>query len=88
MFEKLLDELTEDYLDEEQLELAECIGIESYRVLLKTYSGFNLYIQKIQTILIPIRDKHIRKEFNGGNYKALAKKYSLSERSVRRIINS
>ena len=33
------------------------------------------------------RDRDIRTRFDGGNYRALAAQYRLSERQVRKIIN-
>ena len=35
----LLDKLTLDDLDADQRQLAECIGMEAYRKLLKNYAG-------------------------------------------------
>ena len=35
----LLEQLTLDDLDEEQQELAECIGLDAYKKLVATYAG-------------------------------------------------
>ena len=37
---KLLDELPYEYLDEEQKELADCLGMEAYKRLVAAYGDF------------------------------------------------
>lgn len=81
-----LDRLTADILDEEQRELVDCIGIEAYRRLIGTYGGLNVYICKAETLLRNDRNSRIQKEFNGGNYKYLARKYGLTEQTIRNIV--
>ena len=81
-----LSRLTLDNLVGEQLELAECIGLEAYKKLVQTYGGLNVYICKAETILRTDRDSRIKQEFNGVNYKFLASKYNLTERMVRSIV--
>lgn len=83
----LLDKLMLDDLDEDQRQLAECIGMESYKNLLRNYAGSYIYICKPDTITANVRDEQIRKEFDGYNYLDLAKKFNLSEISIRRIIS-
>lgn len=82
----LLDKLTINDLDEEQRELAECIGLDAYKKLLHTYAGSSINVRMPKRITIPIRDREIRSRFNGYNYGALAREYDLSEASVRRIV--
>lgn len=83
----LLDELTLEDLGTEQRELAECIGIEAYKKLLINYAGSCVYVCKPDTVTLNARNAQIRKEFNGYNYLELAKKYNLSEISIRRIVS-
>ncbi len=83
----LLDNLTLDDLDEEQRELADCIGIEAYKKLVRNYAGSCVYIRKPDTVTVNIRNEKIKKEFNGYNYLELAKKFNLSEISIRRIVS-
>lgn len=83
----LLDKLTFDDLNEDQRQLAECIGMESYKNLLRNYAGSYIYVCKPDTITANVRDEQIRKEFDGYNYLDLAKKFNLSEISIRRIIS-
>lgn len=73
-------------LQGDQRELAEIIGLESYLSLVKIYGGTTIYIAKIDKLQNIKRDAEIVKAFNGYNYKQLARKYRLAERTVREII--
>lgn len=86
-YEKLVDEIPYDYLDEKQKEIADLIGISAYRTLVKKFGGEALYIVKAETIVQDYRNKRIKEKFNGGNYKELAKEFDLTERYVRKIVN-
>lgn len=73
-------------LQGDQRELAEIIGIEAYLQLVKIYGGTTIYIAKMDKLQNIKRDAEIAKAFNGYNYRSLAYKYRLSERTVREII--
>ena len=83
----LLDSLEIEDLSADQRELAECIGMDAYKKLLKNYAGSCVYVCKPDTVTLNARNAQIRKEFNGYNYLDLAKKYNLSEISIRRIVS-
>lgn len=88
MRNELIDQLTVEDLSGETLELAECIGIEAFRRLLKTYGGTGrMYIPQPDKLLIPLRDRMIREEYNGSNLYALCRKWDLGESMVRKIIS-
>lgn len=84
---KLLDELTLDDLDEEQRELADCIGMEAYKKLVYTYAGCTINVRNPERLTREIRNNYIRYEFNGSNYNELAAKYHLSNRMIRFIVD-
>lgn len=75
-----------DDLNPDQRELAELIGIANYRVLIKTYGGFCIYIPKSDAFEKNDRNEKIRSEFNGYNFRQLAIKYELTEVTIRRIV--
>ena len=75
-----------EQLSGEQKEIAETIGLESYRKLVKNYGGTHIYVCKSETVLRELRNQEIYDNFNGSNYRELAKKYSLCEKTVREII--
>ena len=84
----LLDNITFNDLDADQRELAECIGIDAYRNLLRNYAGSCVYVRKPDRVTNSIRNADIRKEFNGCNHQELAKKFGLSVVTIRRIISA
>lgn len=83
----LLDKITLDDLDGDQRELAECIGLESYKRLLENYAGSSINVRMPKRITLPVRDREICDKFNGYNYGDLAREYDLSEVSIRRIVS-
>lgn len=83
----MFDMLTLDDLDEEQRELADCLGLDTYKKFILTYAGTFLSVRNPERVILPVRDRLIRKEFNGGNYNELALKYHLTNVRIRQIIN-
>ena len=63
-----------------------CESTEMER-LVDVYGGTGrVYIPQADKLLIPIRDRLIRDEYNGSNVYALCKKWNLSEGYVRGIV--
>lgn len=82
-----LDELIIEDLDIEQREIAEALGgLEIYKNFIRNFGGSNIYAVLPETLTVAVRNRHICTEFNGYNYKELARKYRISEISVRRIV--
>ena len=87
MRNELLKELRLEDLSGSSLELAEAIGMEGFIRLVDNYEGTsNLYVPKASELIRPVRDELIRREYNGKNVIALARKYSLTHRSIREIV--
>ena len=87
MRNELLNHLQLDDLKGETHELAETIGMDAFRRLVDVYGGTGrVYIPQADTLLIPIRDRLIREEYNGYNVYELCKKWDLGESMVRTII--
>ena len=66
-------------------QVAEQIGVENLYTVLRIVGGGTTYIPKAETLIRPVRNRHIREEFNGCNYLELAKKYNVTDRIVRVI---
>lgn len=81
----LLDTVTMDDLSGEQLEIAELIGIENYRKLVRNFGGNQIRILQEDTLVKEKRDNEIRKLYNGRNELELSQKYNLSDRTIRAI---
>lgn len=73
-------------LPEEYRQVAEIIGMPAYMALVKTFGGGAIYIPKAQCVTRESRNRAIRSEFNGRNYRELAKRYNLTARWVRVIL--
>lgn len=81
------------YLSKEDLpeflqELVDIMGIEAFIKLIEGYGGSSIYIPNSNSVLKPIRNRLIKKHFNGHNYKELAKEFKISEMQVRNIVNN
>lgn len=87
MCEEWIDKLNPKELPEPYGTIATNVGAENAIKIAKLYQGTGVYFPKLESILNKIRDKNIRREFDGGNYKELALKYGLTERWIREIIN-
>ena len=83
--EKWVEEITTEMLPEPYDYYAGLIGMDNFYKLSKELGGTALYIPKTESLFRELRNKKIKEEFNGGNYKDLALKYGLSERFVREI---
>ena len=75
------------YIPEEYRDIAEAIGMEAFTQLTLLCGGQSLYIPKRESLERNARDRDIRARFDGGNYRALAAQFRLSERQIRKIIN-
>lgn len=84
--EDLAKELTIEMLPEGICqEIAAAIGPERFVRLAEVVGGSTIYIPKAESLVRPVRDAHIKNEFNGYNHAELARKYAVTERWVRQI---
>ncbi|MGC5328930.1 Mor transcription activator family protein [Brevibacillus sp. SYSU BS000544] len=80
------NQVTMDELPPTTRPIANLIGIESTVKLIRKFGGDMLYLPKEDTLFRSIRDKRIKSEFNGSNYRELAQKYNISVSWVREIL--
>ncbi len=80
-----LDDLVLEDLSGDQYDLAECIGLEAYIKLVRTFAGLPITIPMPNSINKNTRNRKIIEEFNGYNAKKLAKKYRLSKRRINEL---
>ena len=66
--------------------LAEKFGINVALEMAKLFSGERVYFLKYEAVERPLRNKKIKSEFNGYNFKALARKYNMTEPGIRHIV--
>ncbi len=86
--EQWLEEISPDQLPEPFKSMVnDCqVPIKYVIVLARHFGGGMVYFPKLDKALIRIRDEKIRKEFNGHNYRDLARKYGITESWVREIV--
>lgn len=84
--EDILQRLTYEDLSQEHQGIADLIGLDVFKTLVRKYGGTYLYIPKEDNITRPIRNTMIKTEFTGSNIRELAKKYQLSEVQILSII--
>jgi len=82
----LLEQLQLEHLDGEPRRVAEAIGIEAYREIIRMYAGTLMYVPTVDAVTRKTRDSLICEEYNGHNQRALALKYGISEQWVRSIV--
>lgn len=83
---KIVTEITVDELPESYQDIAQIIGIEATLQLSEYLGGMRFYFRKIDGLLMDKRDECIRKEFDGSNHVALARRYGLTETRIRDIL--
>lgn len=82
----MLEEMTRDDLPDGVLDIVDTIGIDAFKDLVRLAGGSNLYIPNESSLVKSYRNKMIREEFKG-DYRAISRKFGISEVQVRNIIN-
>lgn len=61
------------------------IGVQNFLKLVKIAGGRALYLPVYDNVIRPLRDRQIKKEYNGYNEQEIARKYGITERRVMQI---
>lgn len=84
--DRLSEELTLEMFQEGPYkQIAEAIGPENFYRLAEVVGGSTVYVPKPESLTRPVRDAHIKAEFNGYNHSELARQYGVTERWVRTL---
>ena len=78
--------LSSAQVPEDRYWLYELVGLERFLKIIDTAGGEFLYFPKRSTLERDLRREAILREFDGTNLRQLARKYGLSERHVRSIL--
>lgn len=73
-------------IPEEYRDIADSLGLAAFLRLAALRGGQEVYIPKLESLEREARDRDIRARFDGGNYRALAVRFQLSERQIRKIL--
>lgn len=77
-----------DQLSETQQLVDSVIGLEQFECLIRAFGGTFVYVPKPDEFLRSTRNARIREEYDGGNIRALALQYGLTEMQIRNILAS
>ncbi len=80
-------DITIDDLPDECRQVADIIGLQALLDLSARLGGERVYIPLPDRLATAARNRKIRSEFNGQNYRALALKYNLTVRWIREIVS-
>lgn len=86
MGKDILDSVQKEDLPEGVKDLAEIFGIDTVMELIDYCGGSCLYFPSKGSIIKSARNRVIKQEFDGGNYKELARRYGISDIQIRKII--
>lgn len=81
----MIEKLTIKEIPQNNQDLAQLIGIENFKKLVKYMGGSSIYIPKEQTLTLSLRNKNIKKEFSG-DIKILSRKYKITQSQIRNIL--
>lgn len=73
-------------LPETLQEVADLIGFENTLALVERFGGEYIFICTPRRMSRPARNRAIYNDFDGSNYRALARKYGIAVRQVRDIV--
>ncbi|MCA1989424.1 MAG: hypothetical protein LDL07_09830 [Desulfarculus sp.] len=82
-----LKQIQPDDLPDIYQEMAAVIGVEATVTLAQNFAGTSVYFPKLERALLGLRNAAIRREFDGANVKLLSRRWNLSARHVRHIVN-
>lgn len=74
------------YLPEPYETIARIAGVSAAVEIAKIFGGEQIYFAKYETVCRPLRNAKLRSEFNGYNFKTLARRYGMTEMGVRKIL--
>ena len=83
---KLIRETTLDDISEDYRPVVDIIGVDKFIELSDYAKGDELYFPKLENIIAPARNRHIKKEWNGYNLKELADTYNLTTKQIGNIL--
>ena len=79
-------QLQSEHIPEDLYWLYELVGMEQFPAIIDTAGGEFLYFPKRSTLERGLRREAIIREYNGANIRQLSRKYGLTERYIRTIL--
>lgn len=82
----MLEYLTREDLPEGVVDVAEVIGMDAFKSLVRFAGGSNLYIPNEASLVKGVRNRMIRDSFDG-DYRKVSRRFGISTAQVRNIVN-
>ena len=86
MRKDVLDYVEREDLPEGSRDLIDIIGIDMVMDLIDYCGGSGMYLPSKSAVVKNARNRIIKRDFDGGNYKELAVKFGISDMQVRNIL--
>lgn len=83
---ELLENVKLEDIAEGYHQIIEIVGLKKFVELSNLARGERLYFPKVESIVLPARNRKIKKEYDGRNAEELAQKYNLTVRQIRNIL--
>ena len=80
------DEIDKPDFDGDMIDVVEAVGVSAAKKLLTVFGGESIYFPKPEGMIRASRDRKIYEEFNGSNFRHLARKFKLTTRQIRSIV--
>ncbi len=85
--QNLLTQVKIDDLPEGCQDIAQVIGLKIVIDLIDYAGGSSLYFPSKSSVVKNARNRMIKQNFDGTNYKQLSKKFGMSDVQIRKILN-
>ncbi len=79
---------TPELIEKDYREFMEKIGVDNFFYFINSFGGTVIYIPRNKKIFSRCIKENVKNEFDGSNIKMLARKYYLSERTIRNYIHN
>lgn len=86
MDEKVLEFIKVEDVPEGCRDLVEVFGMEVFISLIEYCGGSSLYLPSKGSVVKKARNRVIREEFDGGNFRDLSVRFGISDMQVRKIV--
>lgn len=88
LMKKIIGETTIEDIASKYRRVAEIVGVEKFIELSDYAKGDELYFPKVENVIIPARNRMIKREWDGYNIKELAEKYNLTVKQIGWILRN
>lgn len=86
MYDKIVGFIKVEDVPEGCRDLVEVFGMDVFISLIEYCGGSSLYLPSKGAVVKKARNRVIREEFDGGNFRELSSRFGISDMQVRKIV--